>query len=262
MSIPPKVKSGDAQVKAQRESSAQRVMSYFGLCLPQSRLLCFLDDEDPVELRKTFGPTNRGLYRPIHDNTVLDGLPSDVQHCICPSDRTGRRARVVDDLVYLYGSTCNDEVGLTMTLAHELQHSIQHAKMRKLWAANGLVRRLDMVGLKLTWADIPIEREARIISKRVAECLLGEQRVNQYIDRKIAKPIPDDDLADWRFIRTLTPSDSIDLVSRTQLLFEQLKDCRPELEAVLRKARQDSNPDFSDIDLDVFFVPGGVLDTK
>jgi hypothetical protein len=55
MSIPPKVKSGDAQVKAQREATAQRVMGHFGLCLPESRLLCFLDDEDPSVLRESLG---------------------------------------------------------------------------------------------------------------------------------------------------------------------------------------------------------------
>ena len=89
----------------------------------------------------------------------------------------------------------------------------------------------------------------------LGECLLGEQRVNQYIDRKIAERITDDDADDWEFIRTLTPSDSVDLASSTQLLFELLKGCRPELEALLRKVKQTGNPDFTDIDLDAFFVP-------
>jgi hypothetical protein len=236
-------------------------MSYFGLCLPESRLLCFLDDKDPSTLRDdpSLGPANRGLYGPIHDNTVLDGWPSYVKNCICPSDRIGRRARVIDDFVYLYGSTCEDEVGLTMTLAHEIQHSIQHAKVHKLWAASSLVHRLNREIIKifgLKWFHIPIELEARIVSKRVGECLFGEQRVSQHIEKKIANPTTDDDATDWKFIRTLRPSDSVDLVSRTQLLFERLKCCRPELEEVLRKVKQDGNPDFSDIDLDAFFVPG------
>ncbi|MBZ5699692.1 MAG: hypothetical protein LAN18_14230 [Acidobacteriia bacterium] len=260
MSIKPHVQSGDAQIKSQREAAAERVINYFGVCLPESELLCFLDDEDPSTLRNSpsLGPANRGLYMPIHDNTVLDGWPSYVTNCIRPSDRIGRRTRVIDDFVYLYGTTCVDEVGLTMTLAHELQHSIQHAQVRKLWAANSLVRKLDkkvIDALNLKWSNIPTEVEARIVSKCVGECLLGEQRVNQYIDRKIAERITDDDADDWEFIRTLTPSDSVDLASSTQLLFELLKGCRPELEALLRKVKQTGNPDFTDIDLDAFFVP-------
>ncbi len=254
-----RVKADDAAVKNEREAAAQRVISYFGLCLPESRLLCFLDDEDPSTLRNSpsLGPANRGLYMPIHDNTDLDGWSSCVTNCIRPSDRIGRRTRVIDDFVYLHGATCVDEVGLTMTLTHELQHSIQHAQVRKLWAANSLVRRLDkkvIDALNLRWSHIPTELEARVVSKRVGECLFGEQRVNQYIDRKIAERITDDDAADWQFIRTLEPLGSVDLVSSTQLLFELLKGCRPELEAVLRKVKQTGNPDFCDIDLDALFV--------
>ncbi len=256
MSIKLHVKSRDARVKAQREAAAQRVIGYFGMCLPESRFLCFLDDEDPSTLRNdpSLGPANRGLYGPIHDNTVLDGLPSYVQGRIRPRDRFGRVHRDIDDFVYLYGNACDDEVGLTMTLAHELQHAIQHARVPKLWAANSLVHRLDMVALGLTWADIPTEREARIISKRVAECFFGEQRVREHIERKIADRITEDDVADWQFIRTLTPSSSVDLVSSTQLLFERLKVHRPDLEERLREEKVTGNPDFSDIDLDTYFV--------
>jgi hypothetical protein len=147
-------------------------------------------------------------------------------------------------------------VGLTTTLAHELQHSIQHAKVRKLWATNSLVGRLDkkvVDALNLNWCDIPTELEARIVSKRVGESLFGEERVSQYIDRKIVERITDNDAADWQGIGTLRPSDSVDLVDRTRQLFERLKGCRPELETVLRKLEQSGNPDFSDIDLDAFF---------
>ena len=59
-----------------------------------------------------------------------------MRECVCPSNRFGYGTRVIDDLVYLYGSTCADEVGLTMTLAHKLQHAIQHGKERNVWAVN------------------------------------------------------------------------------------------------------------------------------
>lgn len=252
-----KVKSEDGAVKPQRETAAQRVIAYFGLCLPESRLLCFLDDEDPSTLRGLYGPANRGIYGPIHDGTPLAEWPGYVADHIYVDDGVSLIfPRVVDDLVYLYGSTCVDEVALTMTLAHELQHAIQHGKVRTLWAANSLIHDLDkkiIDALKLRWADIPTELEARIVSKRAAECLLGEQPVRQYIDRKIAERISEDDIADWQFVRTLTPLSSVDLVGGTQLLFERLKAYKSALEVVLQERK--GNPDFSDIDLDNFLGP-------
>jgi hypothetical protein len=256
MPVTLKVQAEDAPVKTQREILAQRVISYFGLCLPDSRLLCFLDDEDPSTLRGDHGPANRGLYGPVHNIADLDGWPNYVRDSVYPSNRYGGRSRVFDDLVYLYGTTCVDEVGLTMTLAHELQHAIQHARVRKLWAANGLVndlKRETIKALKLKWADIPTEVETRIKSKSVAESLFDEQRVRQYIDRRIAERTTEADVADWQFVRTMTPSSSVDLVGGTQLLFERLRDYKSELEDALHKKR--SNPDFNDIDLDAFFVP-------
>jgi hypothetical protein len=258
MLITPEVKTENAAVKA----AALRVISNFGLCLPESRLLCFLDDEDAHDVSlDELGPANRGQYRSIHDSSDLNGLPSAVKDCICPLDFTGRPTwRRIDDLVYLKRSACVDEVGLTMTLAHELQHAIQHAKVRKLWATNTLaswflMRGLDknaVEALELTWASIPIELEARIVSKRVAECLFGEERVTQYIEKRIAERVTEADVADWKFIRKLLPSSSVDLVGSTKILFKQLRGHRPGLEELLRKMKEDG-PDFSDIDLDSCF---------
>ena len=138
-----KVKSYEAVVMAQREAAAQLVLDHFGDRLPPSRLLCFLDDDDPPTLRGERGAANRGLYGPIHDNTPMADWPDYVTNCIFVDDGISLPfPRVIDDLVYLYGSTCANEVGLTMTLAHELQHAIQHANVRKVWAINGLVPQL------------------------------------------------------------------------------------------------------------------------
>ena len=233
MPVTLRVEAEDAAVKTQREILAQRVINYFGLCLPDSRLLCFLDDEDPPTLRGDHGPANRGLYMPIHDLGDLDGWPKDVRECIYPSNRYGSRSRVFDDLVYLYGSTCIDEVGLTMSLTHELQHVIQHAGNRRLWAANTLIndlKRETVSALGLTWADIPTEVEARIRSKCVAESLVGKQRVRKYINKRIGQRATEADVADWEFVRSLTTSSSVDLVAGTQLLFERLRECRSEIE--------------------------------
>jgi hypothetical protein len=37
-----------------------------------------------------------------------------------------------DDFVYLHGTTCGEDIALSMTFAHELQHCIQHADRTSL----------------------------------------------------------------------------------------------------------------------------------
>jgi hypothetical protein len=258
MPVTLRVKSEEPTVRAQREAAAQRVLDYFDGCLPSSRLLCFLDDDDPPILKQVFGVANRGVYGPINDSTPLADWPEYVSGYILVDDGVSLfYPRVIDDLVYLYGSTCANEVGLTMTLAHELQHAIQHANARKVWAVNGLVPQLPktvIAALNLQWADIPIERETRVVSKRVAVHFFGKERVRQYIDEKIAEANTRSDVADvsdWQFVRALTPSSSVEIVGDTQRLFQRLKGYRSELEMVLQEKKH--NPDFGDINLDAYF---------
>ena len=249
MPVKLEVKSEDARAQA------QRVLDYFGSNLPPSRLLCFLDDDDPPFLKQVFGIANRGVYGHIGDNTPMDIWPDYVTRCIFVDDGISLLyPRVIDDLVYLYGSTCANEVSLTMALAHELQHVIQHAVARKVWAVNGLVPHLHktvIAALNLQWTDIPIEIEARIISKRVAVQFFGEQRVTRFIDEKIAEGVTESAVADWQFVRTLAASSSVDLAACTKLLFKRLKGHQAELEAVLLEKKGDL--DFSDIELGAYF---------
>jgi hypothetical protein len=256
MPVTLKVKSEDPAVRTQREIDAQRVLAHFCNNLPASRLLCFLDDEDPPDLRRDCGAANRGFYAHIHNGTPLAALPEYVTDCIYVDDGVSLPyPRVVDDLVYLYGSTCANQVGLIMTLAHELQHAIQRNSGRQVWAVNSLINQVEksvIDALKLMWADIPIERESRIVAKRVAVTLLGEQRVTQYIDEKIRERVSEEDAADWQFVRTLTPSSAVDLVGSTNVLFRQLKGYRSELEAALQRSKRTNREDFGDIDLDAF----------
>src|SRR5260370_34310979 len=98
-----KVKAADAAVRTQREAAAQRVLDYFGSCLPPSRLLCFLDDDDTADLKREFGTANRGTYGPIRDNTPLAIWPEYVTNSIYVDEGISFRfQRVVDDLIYLY----------------------------------------------------------------------------------------------------------------------------------------------------------------
>jgi hypothetical protein len=250
-------KSDNPAVKA----AAQRVLAYFGDSLARSAVLCFLDDVDWRRFKIEIGAANRGVFTVVRKNT-FDGdfYPPYFKNSILVGGK-----HLFDYAIYLHGSTCANEVGLTMTLAHELQHAIQHASIRQLWAANTLVNELDRTVIdatKLEWKDIPIEREARIVSKRAALQLHSEKPVEQYIDANIAANITPADVADWRFIRTLTSASSVDLVCETHLLFQRLKGYRPKLESALQRARAANPQDFGDISLDAFLDPPGVNHAK
>jgi hypothetical protein len=246
----------NSETGTRRRELARRVMERFAAELANSRLLCFLDDQDAPIIRLDRGPANRGFYAPINDGTPLDWIPEYVSSRIYVDDGVSVfYTRVVDGLIYLHGTACVEEVGLVMTLAHELQHAVQHTKSRKLWALNSLVNELDRAIIKrlnLTWADIPIEVDARLVSKRVAEQLFGNERVRSYIDGKIAEHVTGADAADWIYLRSLDPATTVDLAVASQLLFARLKDYRPELEAVLRRAKSVSQS-YGDISLDSFF---------
>jgi hypothetical protein len=246
------VKSDNAQVKADREAAARRVIA--SLSLPASRILCFLDDEDPSSLKRWFGETNRGISGPIHDNAEREGWPEYVWKYVFFHDRfSGLPIRVIDDLVYLYGGAWTDLAGVSMTLAHELQHVIQRANARELWAVNSLVRRLPTIAienLKLQWADIPIERDARVVAKGIALDVCGEQAVTAYIRKRMAEADQPHDVADWQFVRSIEPSDSVDLPEATYALFQRLRPYRAELTSLMRE--NSDNPDFRGIDLNAF----------
>jgi hypothetical protein len=138
-----------------------------------------------------------------------------------------------------------------MTLAHELQHAIQHDKERKTWAVNSLIRNLPEATIdefKLEWKDIPTELDARIVAKRIARDLHGEEAINRYVDKRASEATEPHDIVDWSFIRELAPSSSIDIVSETHRLFHRLRKYRQQVEETLRGFQ--NNPDFADIDLD------------
>ena len=248
-----KVKSKHDATRMQREKAAQRVVSHFGLCAPKSTVLCFLDDENPPGLKRAFGAANRGIYGIVRDGDDLSrGVwpwPDYLSKSVQVDDR-----RVIDELIYLYDGTCSDDVGLTMTLAHELQHATQHDKERRVWAVNSLVRNLPTAvdELKLEWKDIPTELDARIVAKRVTRDLHGEEAVNRYIDKRASEATEPHEIFDWGFVRELAPSSSIDIISETHRLFHRLGKYRQEVEETLRKVK--NNPDFADIDLDEFFT--------
>jgi hypothetical protein len=120
---------------------------------------------------------------------------------------------------------------------------------------NSLVNELDrsiIKQVKLTWADVPIEVEARVVSKRIAEQIFGHKRVTAYIDGKLAASLTEADVTDWIYVRSLDSKISVDLDSASRPLFKRLKDWRSELEAALQRAKAASQS-YNDVSLDSFF---------
>jgi hypothetical protein len=259
--MPPtvKVKASDSLVKKQREEIAQRVLDQFGSPLSDCRLLCFFDDEDCQGLRLAtgLGAANRAFHTLISDSTAFQGWPKYLTDCIFVLERVpiGRRL-LFDQVIYLYGSTCANSVGMTMSLAHELQHVIQRIRVPELLTANGLFRHLPTTVLQkvgLQWSDIPIEREARAVAKRIAVTLHGSEAVNELLRQRASTTDDPIELADVLFIQELDTSTPYVLKDETLALFARFKDYRFEFESLIEECK--FNPDFEPVQLDSFMPP-------
>jgi hypothetical protein len=100
----------------------------------------------------------------------------------------------------------------------------------------------------LIWSDVPHEREARIVSKRVATRVFGTDTVREYVDRQISdavskmnaassekdKALWSNDAADWLFIRRVSGDLDYDLVREIRELYRNPGRFRRELEATQR----------------------------
>jgi hypothetical protein len=231
------VESRDAKVKAAREETVSRVREYFK-CHYQVpgnlKVLCFFDAEDPAELRYRFGAGNRGVHWPVKGG--LMDWPDYMHSVVAPVDPNSYAVTwPFASLIYLYGSTCQNELGLTLTFAHELQHFLQYANERRLWEANVLL--MQLVGdasmiLKGIW-EIPMERQARLVAKQVAENLYGKESVRQYVSTRINDSVAADDkeVQDWQFVQEIVADDPYNLAAETNRLVQQHKVRLIELQA-------------------------------
>lgn len=259
------VKSSDAAVKTKREGTAQRVIAEFGDQLPNLKLLCFFDDVDWLPLRDAIGKANRGFYRPLSPSSQFWNWPDDVmEHLFIVDPPSWIQKLAFDHVIYLHGSTCSDEVGLSMTLAHELQHFVQWSRTPQVYAAGILVLQLlaywpqetaAALGLK-SWADIPHERDVRIVAKRVVAKIFGQEGTARFIDGKIANPVDETDGADWRFIQAIGLLDTYDVSFETNRLFQRFEPYRRDCEEVLRNTFE-YIPELKHLDLDRLFRTWG-----
>lgn len=253
------VKSEDPQAKTRRAKTARRVIAEFGDQLPNATLLCFFDDVDSESVKAEIGKANRGFYLPLTASGPT--LPDYVaQHIFFDDPATFCRERIVDHLIYLHGSTSSDEIGMSYTFAHELRHFVQWGRMPLVYASGIFlvqllrywpVERSDSLGLKL-WADLPHERDARIVGKHVVEKLFDQQRIGDFIEQKIGNPVNEADKADWEFIRGIASSDTYDVDLETRRLFQRMAPYRNDCAEVLQRVVEHI-PQLRHVDLNVLF---------
>ena len=220
----------------------------------------------------------RGLYTPVRPG-LLSCVSQDVVHCAVHGDSNGYSPNPpeFDHLIYLDGNACRDEIGLTLTLAHELQHFIQHCNSADPWAANKMISTLckllcdsEVAALNMKSFQVPVEEEARIVAKRTAENIFGPGMVAAYIATKVSEArarCDENDAEDWSFVLSLPVLGGLgaelpdtttlyDLASNTKRIYRQtLSNHRSQLTSVLQAFKVDPayDVDFQNLDLGAFF---------
>jgi len=99
-----------------------------------------IDDVDFHWLKAKYGETNRGQFAaPIRGTGLQEVVPRYFYDFVAPMDsHTYELNYLFDSVIYLHGTTCEQDLGLVLTLAHKLCHFLQYANARGTWAANSI----------------------------------------------------------------------------------------------------------------------------
>jgi hypothetical protein len=176
------IESNDASERFDLEDGFRQVIDH--LEFPNHiRLLCFLDNQNEAKLVASVGGSNRGFHLTLKEYYAelpqfrFISLPDRVEKLITFNDADEPN---FDNLVYLHGSTTKYRPAFIMSLAHELQHVLQYANHFELWRDNTIMEK-ERTKFGAAFANTPIEREAMIVSRRVATRICGRQDVERYI---------------------------------------------------------------------------------
>jgi len=215
--------------------------------VPSTRIYVYVASTDDSEFANPNSLAFQGNYfRGFHVSPEqMHQLPQYLRQCVFrPDDELMYEERVlsfyemlaVDHLVYIRNITCLNPVAFGLTLAHELQHVIQYCLCRSILFANSLLFRNLAATIDpattLSVIDIPHERDANIISRRVAEEVFGAEPVNAYIDSQIAMfrdmsrfghSDAVGELKRWEFLRDCNASATYDLKTETIRMIDQYK---------------------------------------
>lgn len=167
---------------------------------PQCRVLCFLDYTDPKELRDLIGVQTRGAFYPL----TLGRLTQDLLAAHVARECKGSSGLFIcESVIYLFASTCKTDIGLVLTLAHELQHCHQHQHQYSYWFMERRVRvvssqnGIPKIG---SYLDLPSERDAIRKSKEIAQAMFGSEAVAAFIHSQIQSESSSENQAVWNFL--------------------------------------------------------------
>jgi hypothetical protein len=230
----------DHDVKTHKEEVCRRVLDYFEQhfrIAAEHRVVCIFDKMDHESLKLEFGGVaNRGTHWPIRGQG-LGIWPNCLWDLIAWYDEmAGKVAWPYTSVIYLHGSTCETDIGLTLTFAHELQHFLQYTSEKLLWTMNKLLIDIHNEEFNVWW-DFPVEIEARITAKKVAESLYGTEPVRKHIQERINAHITDNDVEDWKFVQDIDTAISYSLDEGTRLLVQRH---RRQLEEYIQRCKDDA----------------------
>ncbi len=198
---------------------------------PALRLCRYFATSEDAFFIERFGKNFRGFFMPLAGRLEL---PHYLERCFYrPFDElTDNYAYedlfAFDGMVYVRSMTHQDETGFVTTYAHELQHFIQHGQTPMLARVNNVlyngVGRLDATARAI---DIPKERDANIVSKRVAEAVCGADAVRRFAEERVRYMIQQGELNEavrWEFFRDVPTSVHYDLLQETLPFITKYKD--------------------------------------
>lgn len=214
-------------LKAELELWCKQILHGFSE-LPPYRLLCYVDDGLPGLFPATLG-TFHGLHVPIRGS---GRWPSYVEELFLTDDYEF----AFDNIIYIPGSVfIHDPITFVMILAHEFQHFVQYGQSTKFSEVNNIL--LNHVGKfdpdARRW-DIPYERDAMIVSKRVATAQFGTKALEKMVQQQTASANAASDFSKkelWMFIGNLHVSNKYDWREETRQLVTKY---RPQLRATLK----------------------------
>lgn len=176
-----------------------KVLAHFNFD-PRCRVLCYLDDTDSQELRDLIGLETRGVFYPL---TLGGSTQSKLALHVAKECRGRDGLFICESVIYLFENTCRTDIGLVLTLAHELQHCHQHQHQYAYWFLERHVRTISSqsgVPRIEGYLDLPSERDAIRKSKEIAEAIFGSEPVAAFIQSQIQLESSTENQARWSFL--------------------------------------------------------------
>jgi hypothetical protein len=197
---------------------------------PARRLYRYFAGSDDPYLKEQFGTYYRGFQAPLSSR---HSLPMYLQQCffhpLSQFTEVVPFAEMVafDNLIYVRHGTCLDATGCVTNYAHEFQHFMQNSLTPRLWAVNGaLYQNLAAFEPNALTTDIPSERDAEIVSKRVAEMVCGVDAVREFGEKQVQlmeEAGASNQRGKWIFFRDIPSSTKYNLLEATITFVDKYK---------------------------------------